>query len=187
MSNPKKRSEKQRRATAYHEAGHAVMAYVLGRPFRRVSITTDEDSLGHVLYRKWDKRFDPNTTDPERARLKIERAIMTAFAGHEAEFLFTGRRNHVGSRTDTEAGGRLATYIIDDWEIELPAFLKWLRIRTRNILNSPQHWRAVEDLAVALLEKEEMSVSEAQSVISQSFRKRWSDEELAAWHADEGI
>jgi ATP-dependent Zn protease len=174
----KKRSEKERRATAYHEAGHAVVAFTLNRAFRRISIIQDEETLGHVLYRKWHKKFDPNGMEPDRARLPIEKAIMTAYAGHEAEYNFTGRHNHIGSDFDSRQAADFATYIIDDWEKELPAFLTWLRIRTRNILQAPAHWRAVEVLAEALLEKEEIGATEAKQIIIRGMQM-WGEEAQA--------
>lgn len=176
---PKKRSEKQRRATAYHEAGHAVAAYELRRGFRRISIVEDEDSLGSVLYRKWGEKFDPNVTEPGRARKLIEKAIMTALAGAEAEHVHTKRRNNAGGSSDSHSAVTLASYIIDDFEEELPAYIEWLRIRTRNILTTPANWRAVEFLAEALLEKEEMSAAAARKVIVEG-RRAWFDEQRAA-------
>jgi hypothetical protein len=38
--------------TAYHEAGHAVMALALGRPVHRVSIQPNEDRLGQCDFGK---------------------------------------------------------------------------------------------------------------------------------------
>lgn len=39
-----------REAIAYHEAGHAVMAYLKRRRFKVVTIEPDEDSGGHVSF-----------------------------------------------------------------------------------------------------------------------------------------
>ena len=174
----KKRSEKEHRATAYHEAGHAVAAFLLDRPFRRVSIIQDEEGHGHVLYRKFHKRFDPEYgSNPQKARFQIERAIITLMAGGEAERVHTGRRNNLGSSSDDETARDLATYIVPDWGDELVAYLKWLRIRTRNLLKSPRNWRAVEELAEALMEKGEMSAAEAKDTIIRGLR---------AWSAEQG-
>ena len=42
------------RATAYHEAGHAVAALMLGRGFRSVSVIPNDESLGRVVrYPLW--------------------------------------------------------------------------------------------------------------------------------------
>lgn len=167
---PKRRSEQRRRATAYHEAGHAVAAFIVQRGFRKISILEDEETLGRVLYQKWRKDFDPSVIDPERARRQIEKAIVTAYAGGEAERRHTGRRNARGSRSDDETAVDLACYVIADWEEELTAFLRWLRIRSRNIVTVAQNWRAVEALAAALLDKGEVNVSEARDIIIRAMR-----------------
>jgi ATP-dependent Zn protease len=161
---------KAQRATAYHEAGHTVMAYIVRRAFRRVSIVEEEDRLGHVLYAKWRADFDPDAVDEDRARRGLEKAIMTAQAGEVAEHIFTKRHNWQGARGDLQLETDLASYLISDMEDELPASLKWLRIRTRNQLLVPFYWRAVEDLAAALLEKKEMSSREARLIIQNSIR-----------------
>jgi hypothetical protein len=41
--------EDERRHTAIHEAGHAVIGRVLGLPCGRVTIESDEDSAGHAI------------------------------------------------------------------------------------------------------------------------------------------
>ena len=38
------------RATAFHEAGHAVMAFDLNVPVSKVSIEPEDGSLGHILH-----------------------------------------------------------------------------------------------------------------------------------------
>jgi ATP-dependent Zn protease len=41
------------KATAYHEAGHAVVSFVLGRRVKRVSIEPMGDAAGYVEYYDW--------------------------------------------------------------------------------------------------------------------------------------
>ena len=49
---PERRSrvlcQKEKEITAYHEAGHAVMAMLFDRPVQKVSILPDQRRLGHV-------------------------------------------------------------------------------------------------------------------------------------------
>ena len=45
------------RATAYHEAGHAVMALALGRPIQKVTIAPNQNYLGACQIQKG--RFKP--------------------------------------------------------------------------------------------------------------------------------
>jgi hypothetical protein len=178
MTMPKNRSEEARRAAAYHEAGHAVVAWLLDRSFRRVSIKETEEELGIALYRKWHNKFDPNHSDPKRARLQLEGAMMTALAGAEAERIHTGSRNDKGAGFDDELVTTLAAFVIDEREEELPAFVNWLTVRTRNLLKLPQNWRAVEELAAALVEREEIGAAEAKGIIRRGARAGY--EELRA-------
>jgi hypothetical protein len=170
MTMPKKRGETAGRAAAYHEAGHAVVAWLLDRSFRRVSIEEAEGEVGGALYRKWHNKFDPNHGDPKRARLQLEGAMMIALAGAEAERIHAGGRNNKGTGFDDELVTTLATFVIDERGEELPAFVNWLTIRTRNLLKLPQNWRAVEELAAALLERGEIGAAEAKGIIRRGAR-----------------
>ena len=40
--------EERRRTIAYHEAGHAVVAFVLKVPFDQISVVSDGESAGRV-------------------------------------------------------------------------------------------------------------------------------------------
>src|SRR5262245_53569141 len=67
--------------TAYHEAGHAVVALALGRPVDRVSILPDRVNLGLCEFRKGVFRPSEDW---------VEREILIALAGPAAEAQFTG-------------------------------------------------------------------------------------------------
>src|SRR5881409_1284286 len=68
-------------ATAYHEAGHAVMALALGRPVDRVSVRPSKEQLGICHFRK--PVFRPSED-------WVEREILIALAGLAAEARHTG-------------------------------------------------------------------------------------------------
>jgi ATP-dependent Zn protease len=53
MAVKARKATKREEATAYHEAGHAVIAVAVRRPFRYVTISPSEDALGHVLHPPW--------------------------------------------------------------------------------------------------------------------------------------
>jgi ATP-dependent Zn protease len=88
--------------TAYHEAGHAVISFALGRPVKRVSIIPDEaeGSLGHCAHGVWPKSRRPDFNNDDRTRAFVENEIFILLAGSAAEAKARGRHNHVGARSD---------------------------------------------------------------------------------------
>jgi ATP-dependent Zn protease len=120
-----------RRATAYHEAGHAAAALVVGRRFRYVTIEPDPDdeSLGHCQFtHRWPRGLDPATASPERLerleRLEpfLRKEMLIALAGGAAEAQFRGRRNYVGAVGDYASAKTYARWATgchgesDEWD-----------------------------------------------------------------------
>lgn len=81
-------------STAYHEAGHAVIAYLHGRRFKCVSIQPTEDCNGFVEY--YDARIIGMILSgthcnswlleqPDEEMLIVERSILSVMAGHIAQ------------------------------------------------------------------------------------------------------
>lgn len=104
---------KSRRNVAYHEAGHAVVALWLRRRAGTISIEADDakGSAGHVCLPPI-KSFSEWEFEPEKYRRFIEREILIALAGPEAEFILTGRRNLVGAgATPTTINGRRVRFL----------------------------------------------------------------------------
>jgi WhiB family redox-sensing transcriptional regulator len=73
------------RPVAIHEAGHAAMAYCLGRPFTEISVVEDGDTLGHVATAPPGSWFRPDIETSGRTRRYIEDRVMIALAGAETE------------------------------------------------------------------------------------------------------
>src|SRR5271163_2105137 len=86
-------------ATAYHEAGHAVVALILGRPVKRVSILPKHERLGVC-------EFGKGSVKPSEDRL--EREILIALGGIAAEARFTGNYSWDGAARDQQYVQRLA-------------------------------------------------------------------------------
>jgi ATP-dependent Zn protease len=80
-------------ATAYHEAGHAVVALALDRPVVKVSILADRDRLGICFFGK--AVFRPSED-------WLEREMLIALAGLAAEARHTGAydREAAAARTN---------------------------------------------------------------------------------------
>ena len=95
-------------ATAYHEAGHAVMALVLDRPVQRVSVLPNHQHLGVCVFGKGVIR-------PSKDWLETE--ILISLAGLAAEAIHTGNYAWAGAGRDLrhvrelaiQRGGRTAS------------------------------------------------------------------------------
>ena len=153
--------------TAYHEAGHAVMGFLVGRRFRLVTIEPGEDSLGHVMFEKFSKGFQPGHNSGLRTRAQIENGVMAALAGPTAEHLYSGRRNNRGASDDHHYAVDLATYEVSE-DKELEAYIRWLSVRTRNRLTVPANWSAVKAVANELLVCRRMSGKRTREVVQNA-------------------
>lgn len=127
------------RATAIHESGHAVMAYLLGRPFTSISVVEDGDSLGRVHSDPPGEWFRPDIEVNARTRTLIEDRVMICLAGAAAEEAWAvlqpdapdGWRDEVNRAAahDYSAAIDLASYVTDGDVPELEAYVEWLRQR----------------------------------------------------------
>ncbi len=158
-------------ATAYHEAGHAVAAYVVGRRVREISIVADGDMLGHVAYWPWPDSFHPDYETDGKTRRMVESGIITSLAGPVAEALFRGRHNWRGANSDTRQAVDLASYMCGGAE-ETGAYIGWLFWRARTILSLPEHWAAVQALAGDLLEQRRIGTQRARQIIKMAIYGR---------------
>ena len=101
------------RRTAIHESGHAVVAYLLGRPFVEISIIQTDDSFGRVSHTlpTW---FQPDIDVSCRTRKLIEQHVMVLLAGPEVEAAWCVRNDvpeePLGYRHDLTMAVDLAEY-----------------------------------------------------------------------------
>src|SRR5882762_5398168 len=85
--------------TAYHEAGHAVVALALGRTVHRVTILPEREHLGQCEFRKGGLRPSEDW---------LEREILIALGGIAAEARHTGVYAWDGAARDRQYVRRLA-------------------------------------------------------------------------------
>jgi hypothetical protein len=167
----KRSKEDKLRATAYHEAGHAVAAHVLRMP---IGITTvvpnaERGSLGHceVRFPRW-LELDGELTPA--GRFWIERNAQVSFAGSEAERLFTGRYNHKGASSDYHSAVVPAGYLYEGELLEI--YLK-LHQRCARALVSSEMWKpCIEAVAKQLLEKQTLRPLDVRQVIAAVFKAK---------------
>jgi hypothetical protein len=192
--NAVKRLPKTLQATAYHEAGHAVLAREFGISIDHVTIVPNEaaNSLGHVLRASTsDWEHDLRTEgDVEPAQWgPMFQHVVQSLAGCVAEAKFTGRHNYQGAHSDRVSVYDALTAIAAE-EQERRALFKWLWVRTENHLARPRVWAQVEAVAHALLEQQTLTAEQFNDVCMDALQiprsqriqpKNWADEE-ARWN-----
>ncbi len=159
-------------STAYHEAGHVVVAYIELIKIKRVSIVPHQDYLGVVTRQGMEKRirdaFEFGGITPAR-RARLESFIMLSFAGGIAEKKHRGQANHLGSSADYERVVDLAMMATGSAK-ETTAYLKWLHIRAEQTVNV--YWYLVEAVAQALLERRALNAADIEQIMSTTRRPR---------------
>jgi ATP-dependent Zn protease len=78
-------------ATAIHEAGHAVAAWLLRVRVNSATIIPHSGALGHVTHANPLRGVDLEWDDSDRARLRAERYIKVCLAGPLAQKKFNPR------------------------------------------------------------------------------------------------
>src|SRR5262249_47380282 len=127
-------------ATAYHEAGHAVVALALDRPVHRVSVLPGRELLGKCEFGKGVSR----PTDDW-----LEREILISLAGMAAEASHTGTYDRAAAGRDLRLARRLAVQRAGQRQAD--RLERRLLAKTENLLFDDGHWHAVELIAAELL------------------------------------
>src|SRR5262245_22629066 len=146
-TDPMSDSEQLRRITAYHEAGHAVLALALGRSVDWVSIRPDRQFLGLTAFRK--AVFRPSED-------WLEREAIISLGGVAAEARITGDYCWHGAAKDYDYVFELAKSRAGDGK-KAERLVKRFLSKAEHLLDRPGHWAAVEKIAAELLRLGEIS------------------------------
>ncbi len=133
-------------ATAYHEAGHAVVALALGRSIQRVTVLPAQTSLGRCEFQKGRTRPSEDW---------LEREILISLAGLAAEARHTGEYAWEGAARDLQTVKRLATQRAGERQAE--RLQRRLLAKVEHLLDQPENWLAVQQIAAELLRSETIS------------------------------
>lgn len=155
-------------SAAYHEAGHAVAAFMLGMHVDLVSIETEGLPPGWLLRGGVMASFDH---DDAQNRVEAERAATAGLAGEQAERLWSEQKpwrrvkstRHVsfsGDRAYVEA--MLLPFIKDSVGKQLT--IKRLKAAARTLL--VKHWNSVEILAATLAERKVLNRKEIARLVA---------------------
>jgi hypothetical protein len=135
-----------RELTAYHEAGHAVVALSLDRPVHRVSILPNRERLGQCEFGKGV--FRPSEDS-------LEREILIALGGLAAEARYSGTYSIEEADRDLRYVRRLV--LQRKSERAAPRYEERMLAKVESMLGDEAVWRAVELIAEELLKQQVIS------------------------------
>lgn len=132
--------------TAYHEAGHAVMAHLCGQIVTAVDVLGDEDLSGSVCSLRFqdEPRWGVDDNIPS---VGYEARILCLVAGVAAEAVVTGQRTLREADDDLDEAVRLALRIVGRCERVVPLLEQALEHAIELL---QRHWFAVHKVAGAL-------------------------------------
>jgi hypothetical protein len=147
-------------ATAYHEAGHVVVAWCLGKRVLRATIVPDDVSAGRVDI----EPEAPSTCDAivrgdrwDPARLQAEKLVMVLQAGEAARRRYNSRSVRRCHFQDDRQRCVTILRIYAPDEEKRDVMPHYLLLRKWTIYLIEQNWHLVEAVAKALLERRELS------------------------------
>jgi hypothetical protein len=148
-----------RASSAYHEAGHAVAAVLLGFQFKHVTIAPEEGSLGHVLYGIYTMFLNVG----RRAyRRDLRDYLVCNRAGPLAEERHTGHRNDDGAADDDD----------EFRDILYPMYGERREQYDRDLTGQAgqlvtTHWRSIERVAYALIEDRTLPYATVEQIVQR--------------------
>lgn len=151
-SQPTPAATKETIATAYHEAGHAVMALAVGRSIQKVTIAPGKLQFGGSRL---------GTCEIKKGRSKgskdqLEDDVLVLLAGMVSESRFTGVYCSAGASQDLrEVSARLCMRAASRRQHE--TLLKRMLAKTEHILNDEANIDAISAITKELLEKTTIS------------------------------
>jgi hypothetical protein len=146
--------------TAYHEAGHAVIALVLDRPVHRVSVLPNRERLGQCEFGKGV--FRPSEDS-------LEREILIALAGLAAEARHTGTYAMDAADRDLRYVRRLV--LQRKSERAAPRYEERMLAKVEALLGDDAIWRAVELIAAELMKQGVISGRAARHLYEQATKE----------------
>ena len=153
-------------ATAYHEAGHAVMALSFGCPIKKVTIVPGRSWLGQ--YRLGVCELQKGRSG--NAKNLLDDEIVILFAGMVAEAHFTGRYCESGAAEDLRTIRRLLCRRVSS-EKQHERLKRRLLARTEHLLGDEETALAIELVAKELMQKQTISGRAVRHFYQQATRR----------------
>jgi hypothetical protein len=172
------------RATAVHEAGHAVAARELGIGIRRLRIVEDEDSTGRTLYYGRPISDEQYYSPDARTQRQLEKRIIATWAGPLAEERAPSEWNATGaglSEPFEHPEHGTVHHLYPDGDLgriqymagiihagpgrSTDAYVEYLRCRALDLLEHGRFiWAQVEAVAAALIKQKTLSGKQTRDV-----------------------
>ena len=145
---------KKRRATAYHETGHAVADHLLGFTTMGATIFPRGNTLGAAT--QLDGWGSPGNTGRENER-EARNWIVSLLAGHAAEVEFCGKHDNKigGARTDFDRAEELLAFArkpsLDVFRVQARNFVRRHRAKIVRVAEELLRCGSLDDGEVDLL------------------------------------
>jgi len=155
-------------ATAYHEAGHAVMATILGRNIQKVTIKPGNIQTGGIRLGQCELGGGRRRSSSD----VLEDEVLILLAGMVAEAKFTGRYCKLGASQDL----RHASMLLQDRggnENQVERLRRRILDKAEHLLSESAHTEAIIHVAKELVQRTTISGRTVRHVVSQAkSRKR---------------
>lgn len=206
MSNGAKMNDKDKRMTAYHESGHAVVNLFMPQtdPLHKVTITPRGNALGVTM-------MLPEEDKTSKSKTQLLSEISVLLAGFCAEKMFCGdvttgasndieRATYIAKAMVTKLGmnENLQQYVYTETdgfgaenlsslsdnmkqriENEIEKILREQREKTNNILEKYKH--VIEEMVKQLMEKEVLTEVEIYEILINNIKKEEIPDYLIKW------
>jgi hypothetical protein len=145
-------------STAYHEAGHAIIAWRFGMHLRRVTIEPSEDSHGLVSGNFLARVAKLDLGDiPPRVQRRIENYAVSMLAGTASQRRYRPRslRSHHG-HSDRHNVIELLSYLCEPSSNVMTCYYRLMNAQAHATVQNPVNWRAIQILAKELIRQRTM-------------------------------
>lgn len=165
----------KKKATAYHEAGHALAYILLDRKFRYVTIKPDKECLGQLMPYFGKSKFDDfyhgarSFYDPLRLENHFKKDFLS-LAGFAAEKIFSGKYQRNIYRNNSDYENWIERSLIDLPDKLNLSYQKFIRQYVIEILNCQLNWLRIVAIAEALIENETLTYMEVINVTQKAIK-----------------
>src|SRR3954462_3723930 len=129
------KSDLELRSVAYHEAGHAVVAWVKELELHHVTIEAEDFMVGHVTHERFTDEENPEWSESPGTRQRIQDNIQVSLAGAQAQRKLGDDPDSIehGRAGDAADANRLMALLTEDWD-EQGMYWELLKYQTKKMI-----------------------------------------------------